>query len=89
MQLTLAFMWNHADHHRGTYGIHRSCYYCVCGVWMLKAVKRSGNLVVVIVNELPCGREMVLGVWILNVIRTSGGNLAAVSVTTGLRCGGK
>lgn len=89
MQLTLAFMWNHADHHRGTYGIQRSWYYCVCGVWMLKAVKRSGNLVVVIVNELHCGREMVLGGWILNVIRTSCGNLAAVSVTTELRCGGK
>lgn len=89
MQQALAFMWNHADYHRGTYGIQLSRYWCVCGVRMLKGMKRSGNLVAVIVSELPCGGKMVLGVWILNVIRTSGGNLTAASDTTGLCCGGK
>ena len=52
-------------------------------------MKRSGNLVAVIVSELPCGGKMVLDVWILNVIGTSGGNLAAASLTTGLCCSGK
>lgn len=58
---------------------------------MLNGVKGSGNLVVVIINKLPCGRKIELGgVWILNVIRrTSSGNLEAISVTTDLCCGGK
>ena len=79
------------DHHRGMYGIQCSQYRCVCGVWMLNGVERSGNLEVVIINKLPCPcvRKKELGVWILNVILTSSGNLAAVSVTTGLCCGGK
>ena len=56
---------------------------------ILEGVKRSGNLVVVITNELLCGRKMELGVCILNVIGKSGGNLAAVSVTTCFCCGRK
>lgn len=56
---------------------------------MLNGVKRSGNSVVAIINKLPCDRKMELGVWILNVIRASSGNFVAVSVATGLCCGGK
>lgn len=89
MQQALAFVCNHAYHHRGTYGIQCFRHCRVCGVWMLKGVKRSGNLVVVITNELPCARKMELGVCILKVIGNSGGNLVAVSVTTGLCCGRK
>ena len=72
MQQALVFVWNHAYHHRRTYGIQRSHHCRVCGVWMREGVKTgSGNLVVFITNELPCGRKMELGVCIIRKYHTA------------------